>query len=52
MLCGTRPVQSLAYFYARENNSDAATAKVLTKNEAHRIAHNIAKLPELLMPGT
>ncbi len=42
--------QSLAYVYARDNESDASTAKVLTKDEARRIARNIAKLPQLLKP--
>ena len=40
--------QSLAYFYARETRADADTAKVLTLDEARRIASNIAKLPGLL----
>jgi hypothetical protein len=40
--------QSLAYVYSRENDSDAHMAKVLTKDEARRIASNIAKLPTLL----
>jgi hypothetical protein len=38
--------QSLAYVYSRENASDAHMAKVLTEDEARRIA--IAKLPDLL----
>jgi hypothetical protein len=42
--------QSLAYVYSRNNENDAATAKVLTKDEARRIARNIAKLPQLLKP--
>jgi hypothetical protein len=37
--------QSLAYVYSRE---DAHMAKVLTEDEARRIAVNIAKLPTLL----
>ena len=37
--------QSLAYVYSRENPNDAHIAKVLTEDEARRIASNIAKLP-------
>ena len=37
--------QSLAYFYARENDNDANTAGVLTMDEARRLASNFAKLP-------
>jgi hypothetical protein len=40
--------QSLAYLYARETKAKADTAKVLTMDEARRIAANIAKLPSLL----
>ena len=40
--------QSLAYIYASETRADADTAKVLTTDEARRIAGNIAKLPALL----
>ena len=40
--------QSLAYLYARETRAEADTAKVLTMDEARRIASNIAKLPALL----
>ena len=41
--------QSLAYVYARETKADADIAKVLTMDEARRIASsNIAKLPRLL----
>ena len=32
--------QSLAYFYARENDNDAGTAGVLTMDEARRLASN------------
>ena len=40
--------QSLAYVYSRENPNDAHIAKMLTEDEARRIAANIAKLPALL----
>ena len=44
--------QSLAYVYSRENPNDAQMAKVLTEDEARRIASNIAKLPTLLGRGS
>jgi hypothetical protein len=44
--------QSLAYVYSRENEHDARIAKVLTEDEARRIASNIAKLPSLLGKAT
>jgi hypothetical protein len=40
--------QSLAYFYARDNDNDAATAGALTMDEARRLASNFTKLPQLL----
>ena len=43
--------QSIAYVYSRESEADARIAKVLTEDEARRIASNIAKLPALLGAG-
>ena len=40
--------QSLAYVYGRETRADADIAKVLTLDEARRIAANIAELRTLL----
>ncbi len=40
--------QALAYCYARETKAQADIAKVLTMDEARRIAANIAKMPTLL----
>ena len=40
--------QSLAYVYARDTKAQADTAKVLTFDEARRVAANIAKMPLLL----
>jgi hypothetical protein len=40
--------QALAYIYSRDNEDEARQAKVLTKDEARRIAINVARLPELL----
>jgi len=40
--------QALAYVYGREKRADATTAKVLTMDEARRVATNIAKLLTLL----
>jgi hypothetical protein len=43
--------QSIAYIYSRENEVEALQAKVLTKDEARRIAINIARLPVLISAG-
>ena len=36
--------QALAYLYSRDNEDEARQAKVLTKDEARRIAVNVARL--------
>ncbi len=40
--------QALAYVYYEQDLGRRASAKLLTRDEASRIAVNIARLPELL----
>jgi hypothetical protein len=40
--------QKLAYVYYEEDAGRRSAAKLLTKDEARRIAANIVKLPDLL----
>jgi hypothetical protein len=44
--------QALAYVYYEEEPGRRSAAKLLSKDEARRIAANIAKLPGLLKPNT
>jgi hypothetical protein len=44
--------QAIAFVYCRDSDAEARQAKVLTKDEARRIAVNIARLPELREGGS
>jgi K+/H+ antiporter YhaU regulatory subunit KhtT len=40
--------QALAYLYSRDDPTEALQAKMLTNDEARRIAANVARLTELV----
>jgi hypothetical protein len=40
--------QKLGYFYYEEESGRRSAAKMLSKDEARRIAANVAKLPQML----
>ena len=43
--------QALVCIYSRDKDAEALQARVLTKDEARRIAINVARLPQLLGKG-
>jgi hypothetical protein len=43
--------QAFVYVYSRDNEAEALQAKVLTKDEARRIAVNVALLPQATSSG-
>jgi hypothetical protein len=43
--------QALAYVYCRDDVTEALQAKMLTKDEARRVAVNIARLPGAAREG-
>jgi hypothetical protein len=44
--------QALAYVYFEQESGRRAAANLLTRDEARRIASNIAKLPKFRQGGT